>query len=201
LKVINQRLKGGFMSETEEKVIGGQVEVQEEKAVDYETYKRVVATEKKARKERREALEEIESLKEKLASIESKKVEDTETKVIETLRGDIRGMQEKLKERDSKIAKTLLKSEFRNIASSLGCTNPDKLMRLVDKNDVGSVEVDLENLNVNKQDLEHVILKAKEENPEFFKAQEKKLPKSGNASFDISTISTEDKLKFLVSNK
>lgn len=174
----------------------------EQKKVDYDTYRKAVATEKKAKAERNQLAKELEEIKAKLEAKAPADDKISSNEAIEKMRKDLMEAQKKLNDTRLNNAKNAFKTSFFEVAQKMGCTAPDKLLRLSNPDDIKSAveSVNLDDPSFDKDELEYLVSKAKNENPEFFKSEQKTFPKVENkSSFSIEKMSIEDKIKFLVS--
>lgn len=139
-----------------------QQETREDK-VSYESYKKAVETEKKAKAER-------DALRLKVQEYEQK---DLEAKgnfqaVIENLRGQLKESDEKLKKTETSYQWRTVNEQIKAHASGAGCISPDKLLKLMEEKDFGSLQFDPDNLTLNSQDVTLLMDKLKKENPFLF---------------------------------
>lgn len=137
-----------------------------EDKVSYDSYKKAVDTEKKAKAER-------DALRLKVQEYEQK---DLEAKgnfqaVIENLRSQLKESDEKLKKTETSYQWRTVNEQIKSHAMGAGCISPDKLLKLMDENDFGALQFDPDNLTLNSQDVTLLMDKLKKENPFLFKVK------------------------------
>lgn len=147
-----------------------------EDVVAYDTHRKLLSEKKKTQAQ-------LEELKKQLGQYEQQKLEAEGRKdeVIKSLRQQLSEKESILKEKDSRYAWNVVSGQIKSRATQEGCKSPDKLLRLLDKEDLSALEVD-DNYMVNQDDLSRIIEKAKRENDFLFsarKANVNDLPPSG----------------------
>lgn len=137
-------------------------QTQIEDVVKYESYKKVLSEAKVAKKE----------LKQLKAELEAKRQAELEAKgnyqeVIDTLK-------RQKEELETKYKTTVEKSQWEKVTGSIksealkaGCLNPDKLIRLLDKNDFETLRA--EDGEIRAESLNQLMEKVKRENDFLFK--------------------------------
>lgn len=165
--------------------------------VAYSTYQKVLGEVKTERESRRALEAELKQIKEKQleGSEDKNKLVDYLRNQNAELEKQIQGMNEKFELREKDYAKNWVVSAVKNKALQEGCVHPDKLMRLIDSNELNSLRIDSE-YNVNSEDLEMLLSKAKKDNPFFFgeqKADVKDLEPNQEPDIQFSELSTEQK--------
>lgn len=129
--------------------------------VSYESFRKSVEAEKRAR-ERAQALE---------AELEAKKNAELESQgkheeIIESLKTKLYKTESTLKEEREKYLWNNVTSTVKTEAMKHGCTNPDKLVKLLDKDDFSMLQA--ENGNIMPQSIAALMDKAKKENDFLF---------------------------------
>lgn len=134
----------------------------EDDKVAYSTYRKVLS-EKKRRDQ------ELEDLKKELSNrdLEKQQAAGEKDKVIESLRSQLNETEDKLKNKDRSYIWNVVSGQVKAKAASMGCENPDKLLKLIDKVEFETLEVG-DNFDVNGEDLERLLTKAKDENSFLF---------------------------------
>jgi DNA repair exonuclease SbcCD ATPase subunit len=138
--------------------------VAKEESVSYEAYRKLLGQ----RKADQDRLKELES---RFQNVEESKLESEGKKdeLVNSLRSRLEEKEKNLQSVQQKYAMTTLTDQLKSKAIQMGCkpAYADKLIRLMDSNDLKSIQVD-DNYRVNMQDLEVVLDKAKKEVPDFF---------------------------------
>jgi len=155
--------------------------------VKYETFQKLLNEKKNVQGKLSEYEAELQSLRE-----EKLQREGNHEKLIEDLRKKNTELSTNLSKKDQSYAWNTLTSEIKREAMRAGCENPDKLIRLLDDEDLRSIEVG-ENFSIDKQSLSAVLEKAKRENSFLFKSSNK-ITANGNPS---TKIEENNKLKDL----
>lgn len=129
--------------------------------VSYESFRKSVEAEKRAR-ERAQTLE---------AELEAKKNAELESQgkheeIIEGLKSKLYKTEATLKEEREKYLWNNVTSTVKTEAIKHGCTNPDKLVKLLDKDDFSMLQA--ENGNIMPQSIAALMDKAKKENDFLF---------------------------------
>lgn len=129
--------------------------------VSYESFRKSVEAEKRAR-ERAQMLE---------AELESKKQAELEAQgkheeIIQNLRLKLSETESVLKKERESYLWNSVTSAVKTEAAKHGCKNPDKLVKLLDKNDFSMLQA--ENGQIMEQSLSALIDKAKKENDFLF---------------------------------
>ena len=135
-----------------------------EDLIPYSTYK-------KALTEKKNTQAKLQELEGKLKSFEQKDLEQSgkERELIDSLRKQNEELSGKLNKTQQTYAWNTLTNTIKSkaVAQGLKPEKADKLIRLLDDEDLNSIEVD-GSFNVNEQDLGRVLEKVKSEVPEFF---------------------------------
>ena len=148
---------------TQNPAASGASEKKDQDMVAYQTYQKVLQ-EKKARDER---------LAEYEAKLKQYEQSDLERKgqydsLISQLKEENNKLKQTVSERDRAYIMSKVNSAIATKALEAGCRNTDKLLRLIDKEKIESLEVD-ENYNVDMRSVEFLINEAKQENDFLFK--------------------------------
>lgn len=138
-------------------------EVKQQDQVSYESFRKSVEAEKRAR-ERAHALE---------AELEAKKQAELEAQgkheeIIESLKNKLYETESVLKKEREKYLWNSVTSAVKTEAVKHGCKNPDKLVKLLDSDDFSMLQAD--NGQIMQQSLAALIDKAKKENDFLFTA-------------------------------
>lgn len=116
----------------------------------------------------RELVGEKKAMAAKLAEYESKMQSINEAKllaegnkdeVINSLRDQLSKIETESKEKEQAYNWNTVSSQIREAAASKGCTSPEKLIKLLETDDLNSIEV-YDNYKVNTDDLDRVLNKA-----------------------------------------
>lgn len=132
-----------------------------EDKVAYETYKKVLGEKKKMQSE-------FLSMQEKLKAIELEKqqAEGNKDDVINSLRTQLNEEKSQKQEIKKNFVWNTIQGQIKNEAISQGCVNPDKLIKLMSKDDLASVEID-DSFNVNREDLTRLMDEAKKQHADI----------------------------------
>lgn len=168
--------------------------------VSYESFRKSVEAEKRAR-ERAQSLE---------AELEAKKQAELEAQgkheeIIQSLRGKLHETESTLKEEREKYLWNNVTNAVKTEAAKHGCKNPDKLVKLLDRDDFSILQA--ENGQIMDQSLSALIDKAKKENDFLFTSPPMKIndavpsskveqPKEKSAS----DMSSAEKLEVMKAN-
>jgi hypothetical protein len=119
--------------------------------------------------------------------------------LISNYRKKTEELETALKKTKQTYAWNTVSSVIKMEATKLGCQDPDKLLRLMDNEDLQALEVD-ENFNIDREALGKILEKNKKENYFLFKESAPKmasgLPKtsSGEKKKDLSELTKEELL-------
>lgn len=136
-------------------------------AVSYESYKKALNEKKNYQAKLSEYEQEVQRLREEKMSAEGKKDE-----LLSTYQKKVQDLSEKLDKTTKHYAWNTLTSEIKREAMKHGCTDPDKLIRLMDDEDLRSIEIG-ENFSIDNKAIESVIEKNKKDNFFLFKTGSK----------------------------
>jgi hypothetical protein len=132
-------------------------------AVSYESYKKALNEKKNYQAKLSEYEQEVQRLREEKMSAEGKKDE-----LLSTYQKKVQDLSEKLDKTTKHYAWNTLTGEIKREAMKHGCTDPDKLIRLMDDEDLRSIEIG-ENFTIDNKAIEQVIEKNKKDNFFLFK--------------------------------
>jgi predicted RNase H-like nuclease (RuvC/YqgF family) len=165
-------------------------DIQVKDSVSYDSHKKLLG-EKKALQTKFEHMQtEIESHRQDKLSAEGKKDD-----VITSLRKQLDDKSKEAKELKNNFAWNTIQGQIKNEASAQGCVNPNKLIKLLSKYQIGGIEIDDE-FNVNVTDLTKLISDAKKEHSDIGLFSERKInvsdvqgkaPKPKTKGFDDMT--------------
>lgn len=132
--------------------------------VAYESYQKVLSEKKNVQAKMSEYEKELQALREEKLAREGKNEE-----LIQTYKKKYEEASKKLEDTNKQYAWSTLTGSIKREALKQGCTDPDKLIRLMDDDDLRSIEVG-ENFKINKDSLTSVIEKSKKDNHFLFKS-------------------------------
>lgn len=136
--------------------------------VSYESFRKSVEAEKRAR-ERAQTLEaEMEAIKQAELERQGKHEE-----IIQNLRGKLHETESTLKSERERHLWNNVTSAVKTEAAKHGCKNPEKLVKLLDRDDFSMLQA--ENGQIMEQSLNALIDKAKKENDFLFTAPAMKI--------------------------
>jgi hypothetical protein len=138
-------------------------------SVSYESHKKLLGEKKNLQTKFEQMQAEIESFRQEKMSAEGKKDD-----VINSLRQQLEERTKEAKELKNNFAWNTVQTQIKNEASAKGCVNPDKLIRLLSKEEINGIEID-ESFNVNHQDLSKLIENAKKEHSDIGLFSERKI--------------------------
>lgn len=163
----DQNASGNSNNDVSDNVGVGDQTSNQEDTVRYSTYKKVLG-EKKAVDAR------IRELESRLSDYENSKLESEGQKdeVINRLRGQLKETESKLNAKEANYAFNVVSGQIKARAMQEGCSNPEKLIKLLDKTDFASVQVG-DDYAVDGRDLDLLMDRAKKENPFLFNARSK----------------------------
>jgi hypothetical protein len=130
--------------------------------VAYDSYRKVVGKSKKV-------MAENEDLRNRLQEFEQQKMADEGRKdeLIKTLRNELDSTKNNYEKEKQTYAWNVFSGHVKTAAAKRNCLDPDKLLRLLDKEDLGAVEVN-DDYSVNTEDLDRLLDKAMKENEFLF---------------------------------
>src|SRR4051812_7810546 len=181
---------------------GGSEQTKQDDKVAYETYKKTVDAEKKAKQKADELAKKVKEYEEKELAAQGKNAE-----LIESLRKDNLEKDEKLKNVVGTFGYRAVENSIKAEAAKYGCLDSDLLIK-ASREDFSKIEVDVENgFSVNSDDLKRFFESKVKEHPTMFKQSGPKIHDAapGNKSsaekkFDPSNLAglkTEDRKKLL----
>lgn len=158
---VNQNLEGSTTQAS------GEVE---SKQVSYDSFRKSVEAEKNARKR-------AQDLESKLQEFERKEMEAKGEfdKLKQSLLSENENLKQLLKKKDESYLWERVTSGIKTEALKAGCSNPEKLIKLLDKTDFESLQADADGYNVKPESLQALIEKAKKENDFLFSRPEVKV--------------------------
>lgn len=133
--------------------------------VAWESHKKLLSEKKRRDQENADLKAKIEAFEQSKLESEGKKDE-----ALSAQRKKIKELEERDRQREAKYSWTRVSSQIKERAIQDGCTDASKLIKLLDKEDLSSVDVD-EEFKVNSKDLEVLMEKARKENPFLFKSK------------------------------
>lgn len=128
--------------------------------VAYESFQKVLGEKKQTQEKLSSAEAELKALREEKLQREGKSQEliDEYRKTIEKLSSD-------LKDTKNNYAWSTVKKEIRTEAEKHGCTDSEKLIRLMDNDDLKTLSENIgDDFSINKESLKNVIEKNKKDN-------------------------------------
>lgn len=140
-----------------------------EDLIPYSTYS-------KALKEKRNYMDKVNEYEAKLKAVEEEKLarEGNLGELAETYKTRAANFENELKETRKTFAWEKLTDTIKNEATRNGCSNPDKLIKLMDDDDFKTIEMD-EDFKVNINSVKQVIEKSKKENYFLFSNSTKQI--------------------------
>lgn len=144
----------------------GKVENEQGNQVSYDSYRKLLG-EKKAVQEKLRELEDFKSAME----LEKKERLGQHEEVINSLREENKRLKNENTLTKQNFAYSKFEDQVKSFAVKEGCVNPDKLLRLMTKEQIKAVEI-TDNFEANKDDLKRLMTTLKEEHADIglFKA-------------------------------
>lgn len=139
-----------------------------DKPVNHDTYKKVVGEVQSTRDLNRKLKDQLAERDEKLKAHELSiaEAEGRKDDVIKQLREELSTVKGELKDTTTNYATSTVKNQIKLVASKHGCVNPTKLIKLLNKEDLNGIDINGD-FQVNGEDLERIITKAKEEHSDI----------------------------------
>lgn len=137
-------------------------QAQTDDVVKYESYKKVLSEAKNAKDKARQLESELEAKRQ--AELEAK---GNYQEIIDNLKRQKEELENKYKTTQEQFVWKELTSNIKTEALKAGCLNPDKLIRLLDKQDFETLKA--EDGEIRGESLNQLIEKAKRENDFLFK--------------------------------
>lgn len=134
---------------------------QKDDVVAYSTYSKVMGTLKKRESELNEVRSRLESIE-----LEKKQAEGNKDEVIQELRSKLTDAEKAQQQIKHKYAWNTLEGQIKTAAVQQGCVNPDKLIRLLEEDDLKAIEVG-DDFRVNSDDLTRLLEKAKKDHSDI----------------------------------
>lgn len=159
-------------------------DIQEDK-IPYSTFK-------KALNEKKNVQSENENLKNRLKELENEKLkaEGKKDELLSSYEQKIKELETKYKQTNQTYAWNTLTGKIKEEALKNGCQNPDKLIKLMDDEDLNSIEIG-EDFSINYDSVKKVIEKNKKENFFLFSSSDKKIA-DGTPSVKLSEKKSDD---------
>lgn len=134
---------------------------QKDDVVAYSTYSKVMGTLKKRESELNEVRSRLENIE-----LEKKQAEGNKDEVIQELRSKLTDAEKAQQQIKHKYAWNTLEGQIKTAAVQQGCVNPDKLIRLLEEDDLKAIEVG-DDFRVNSDDLTRLLEKAKKDHSDI----------------------------------
>lgn len=134
---------------------------QKDDVVAYSTYSKVMGTLKKRESELNEVRSRLEGIE-----LEKKQAEGNKDEVIQELRNKLTDAEKAQQQIKHKYAWNTLEGQIKTAAVQQGCVNPDKLIRLLEEDDLKAIEVG-DDFRVNSDDLTRLLEKAKKDHSDI----------------------------------
>lgn len=151
-------------AEDQAQASGEQTQQQKEDKVAYETYRKTVDAEKKAKAKADELARKLKEYEEKEMAANGKSQE-----LIESLRTQLKEREEKIQNVVGDFAYRAVSSKIREEALKQGCLDVDLLLK-AGSEEFGKIEVDAENgFSVNDSDLKNFFEATMKKHPMLFK--------------------------------
>lgn len=149
----------------------------ESKQVSYESYLKAVEEEKNARKRAQDSESRAQELQSRLQEFQRKEMEakGEYEKLNQSLVQEVESLTQALKKKDAAFFDAMVKSSVKTEAVKAGCSNPDKLIKLLSKEDYEILQADADGYSFKRESLQSLIDKAKKENDFLFKKPEVKV--------------------------
>jgi len=130
--------------------------------VDFSSFKRAVDEKKRAQ-------EKVDELAAKVKTFEESELErkGNTDQIIKNLRTELENSKTELKSLKGATTWDKIESQIQKAAIKAGCKNADKLMKLIDSEDIKAMEID-DKIRIHNDDLNRLIDKAKSENDFLF---------------------------------
>lgn len=179
------------------------VATEEKNQVAYESYQKVLSEKKSAQAKAEAALARAEELENENLSRTGKQDE-----LIEKYKKQISELEGNLTKTKQSYGWNTVKSELSRIAQLEGCTNPDKLIKLMSDDDLNAIEVG-ENFAIDTESVKKVIERNKKDNHFLFKTTQSAVVNSNpnnkistkEKEMDISKLSIEELKARILQNK
>lgn len=166
------------------------VATEENNHVAYESFQKVLNEKKAAQIKAEQTQSELQKLRDEKLEREGKQSE-----LIEQYRKQISELEGNLTKTKQSYGWNTVKSELSRIAQLEGCTNPDKLIKLMSDDDLNAIEVG-ENFAIDTESVKKVIERNKKDNHFLFKTTQSAVVNS-NPNNKISTKEREEDISKL----
>ena len=134
---------------------------QKDDLIPYSTYQKALNEKRNALAKAGEVREELDRLKQNELLADGKKDD-----VIDALRKQLAEVKEEYGSKTKAYATTTVKGQIKDALLRKGCVSPDKALRLMEADDLNSIQLD-DNFLVNHEDLTRVIDKFQKENEDL----------------------------------
>lgn len=163
--------------------------------VAFKTYENVLKTVKK----REEELRSIQEERDKLLQDKLEK-EGKLTDLVDSLKQQVREKEEAIKSKESTFLQKTVLGKIKEKAILEGCVNPEKLIRLLSKDDLQDLDVDANTFDVNDESVQRLIAKAKQDHQDIglFRGQKPSVKDAGtgggtgNVTKSIAQMSAQE---------
>lgn len=149
--------------------------------VDYASYAKLLK-EKKAMQERAKKADEYEQMLKEREEQELQKQGKTE-ELLERYKTEAQKLREEREKEKKTYAWNTLTSDIKREAMVMGCKNPDKLIRLMEDEDLRSIQIG-DDMKVDRDSLKAALEKTKLENDFLFSSSTSKIA-NGNPSTTV----------------
>lgn len=141
-----------------------------EDKVSYDSFRKSVEAEKNARKR-------AQDLESKLQEFERRDMEakGQYEKLVQQLKEENESLKTNVKKERETYLWERVTSGIKTEAMKAGCQSPEKLIKLLDKNDFETLQADADGYNLKQESLSALIEKAKKENSFLFSAPQVKI--------------------------
>ena len=138
-----------------------EIQEQESKKVSYDSYRKLLNEKKSTQAKMKEMAEKLEKIE-----LERLEQENDYKKQAETWRAKYEETKNNYSSLKKDVAFNTIKSQVTAKAASEGCVNTEKFFKLLDPNDLQTLEVG-EDFSINQDSLDELIAKAKQEHADI----------------------------------
>jgi len=176
--------------ETTQKTSGDETSAAKDK-VAYDTYRKALSEKKNVQSENEKLRNELEQIRNEKLKAEGKKDD-----VIKSYEEKIAALEKENRSTKQSFAWSTLTGKIKEEALKHGCSNPDKLIKLMDDNELNSIQIG-DDFTIDTESVSKVIEKSKQENFFLFSNSSKKIA-DGTPSVkidekeDISKLSNDE---------
>jgi len=173
---------------------GGVSKEENKESVSYDSFKKVLDQRKSDQEKLRSAQSKVEEFEIRMRDIENDKLaaEGKKDELIERYKGQLGEKENEVNKLKSTFGLSVLNKAIEAEAQRKGCTDPSKLMKLIDPADLKGLEIK-DDFSISGESLESLVDKAQKENSFLFKTN-KVIIKDEMPSNEIRTVK-EDKPK------